>query len=498
MSFNLIAKQLDIASGGEQIVLVNEATATKHGIHPGDHIILSKKGVDEIICVVDTTTDVIGKRHIGIFKDIYEKYGIKNDADILITLFEKPISVEYIKKKIKGQQLSYGEIKTIIEDIVVDRLGVIEKTYFLSTIYNPGYSEEELYSLAKAMAETGSELSFDGIVGDKHSIGGIAGKGITPIVVAIVASFGVKVPNTSTRSITSPAGTTDMLETIVPMTFTVEQVKEFIEKENACMVWGGGLNIAPADEDLIRIETPMEIESYDKILVSILAKKIAVGDKFLVIDVPAGSEGKIHHQEDIISIKEHFTELGAKFGMKVVVSDRYPNSIDGNAAGPKLEMREVLYIFENHPAKSIQLENEAIRLAGILLELCGVAQTGEGEQKAREAMQNGSAFEKFKRIIAMQGGNRDVYSSELDSKAPSLTFRSVRDGAIKSIQNKKVLALGSLLGCPLDTSAGIYFYKKPGETISKGMNMFTIYATAPERLQLGAEYIKSNNLFEIV
>ena len=240
MSLYLIAKRIELETGGDHIVLINEDVAIEHGINAGDHIVISKKMGKEIVCVVDTSNSQIDRKHIGVYTEIYERYGIKDEDLLLISLFQKPLSVEYIKKKIKKHDLTYDEIHTIIDDIVHDRLGIIEKTYFLSTIYNPGYNNGELYGLTKSIANTGEMLHFDGIVADKHSVGGIAGKGITPLVVSIVSSFGVQMPNTSSRSITTPAGTTDILETVTNVAFTADQLKRMMDDMNAFMVWGGG------------------------------------------------------------------------------------------------------------------------------------------------------------------------------------------------------------------------------------------------------------------
>ncbi len=498
MSFTLTAKKLDLSSGGEYVVLLHEDTAENFGVHPGDHIILSKEKNHEFLCVVNTTKDDVNSKHIGLYEEVAQKYDIDSGDPILITLSTTPLSVEYIRKKIKKHELNYEEIEEILKDIVSGKLGVIEKTYFLSTIYNPGYNDEELYSLTKAMAATGEILHFDGIVADKHSIGGVAGKGITPLVVAIVSSFGVTMPNTSTRSITTPAGTTDILETAMKVNFTTKEVKDMIEKNHSCMVWGGGLNIAPADDELIRIERPLGIESFDKFLVSIIAKKIATGVNKLVLDIPMGEGTKISNPEDAKVLGDKFVTLGAKFGIDIQVHTREVKGIDGNAIGPVLEMREVLYIFENSPEKSKQLEQEAILLAGMLLEMCSIASVGNGYQMAQESLSNGNALTAFKRISQIQGGREDIHSSQFVPAQHSLRFMASIEGRINGIKNKDMIALARILGCPLDKAAGIYLHKTIGDQAVKGQPMFSIYASNEERLQLGLTYIQSHNLFEIV
>ena len=498
MSFSLLAKKLDITSGGDKIVLLHESVALEHGIHAGDHIIVSGKGYPETLCIVDTTDSSIEKHHIGLYREVWEPLGIHANVEILLALAVPSLAVGYIKKKIKKENLTYEEIYAIMEGIVSGKLGLIEKTYFLTTIYNPGYSKEELYFLTKAMAETGAMLQFGDKVVDKHSIGGYAGKGITPLVVAIAASYGLKVPNTSSRSITTPAGTTDMLETIMPISFPKEKLEGLMQDIGAFLVWGGGLNLAPADEELIRIERPLGVESNDKFIVSILAKKVAMGVTHLLIDIPAGIEGKIQLESEIDEIERKFKEIGERFNMQITVVRRYPKGIDGNGVGPILEMREVLYVFENSPLKSKQLENDAVRLAGMLLEIASIAESNGGEYMAREALKSGKAYAKFKEIVKKQGGKTHIASADFTPKAKELSFKSAITGEITFLHNHKVIALARLLGCPLDHHAGIYFSKKEGDTVKIGDRLFTIYTTTEDRFALATAYLQKEKLFDIV
>ena len=172
--------------------------------------------------------------------------------------------------------------------------------------------------------------------------------------------------------------------------------------------------------------------------------------------------------------------------------------IDGNGVGPKLEMREVLYIFENSSCKSIQLEDEAIRMSGLLLEMTGKAAPNMGEGLARDALAKGSAYEKFKQIIGEQGGDAAIGSDKLAPKAKSITFTSVIQGTIRSLYNKKVIEFARILGCPLDKDAGIYFYKSVGEKVGVKDKMFTAYSSTEDRLNLALGYMQKNNLFEII
>ena len=192
-------------------------------------------------------------------------------------------ALDTIKKKLVGKTLTYKEIYNLMDEISHKRLSDVLTAYFVAAGFSEGFTPDELYYLTKAIVKTGTELKFDGIVADKHSIGGVAGTRATMIVVPIIAAAGFKIPKTSSRAITSPAGTADVMEVFANVTFTPEQITNIVNKTGGCIVWGGHLGIAPADDVIIQVEEPLSFESMDKVIVSIMAKKIAVGANHLIL-----------------------------------------------------------------------------------------------------------------------------------------------------------------------------------------------------------------------
>ena len=169
------------------------------------------------------------------------------------------------------------------------------------------------------MVETGERLHFKGIVADKHSIGGVPGTRTTMIVVPIIAAAGFTIPKSSSRAITTPGGTADDMEVLADVEFTKEEIYKIIDKTKGCIVWGGSFNIAPADDIIIKVEEPLSFESYDKILVSIMAKKVAFGATHVVIDLPYGEMVKVHKEADAAILKEKFEKLAKRFKIKLRV-----------------------------------------------------------------------------------------------------------------------------------------------------------------------------------
>ncbi len=483
------SKKLDVSAGDPLIVLMNEKDAIEEGFHIGTKAMLCWKDVC-LYVTVDFTDSVVDPGELGLFNEVWEKYRIPSHDIVSLTISKPPESLDAIRKKIKGAKLGYDEIKKIMEDVSQRRLSTIEMTYFASTYYNPGFDDEEVYFLTKAMAETGTSFDFkngneDLVIADKHSIGGIPAKGVTPVLVPIIASCGLIIPNTSSRSITTPAGTSDMLEVVMPVILSKEKITEVVKKEKGCLVWGGGLDLAPADDILINIERPLRIESVDKFLVSIIAKKIPMQITKLIIDIPYGEGAKLETFEEVTEVEGHFEKLCSQFDIDVEVYKREAFGPDGNGVGPTLEIRDVLRIFERHPERPKNLESLIIDMTGRLLELAGVAKSGEGAPLARSKIENGEAGKKFWAIAIAQGAPKELTSDQLQLAPYTFDVDSEKNGIVSRIGIRQTVDIARALGAPFVKEAGIYFHKTVGDNVKTGDKLFTLYAMNPERLELG-------------
>ncbi|HYK08608.1 MAG TPA: thymidine phosphorylase, partial [Candidatus Eisenbacteria bacterium] len=233
---------------------------------------------------------------------------------------EKTIAIDAIRKKLVGKNLTYKEVFAIMDEIAHNKLGDVLTTYFAASGYAKGFTDEELYFLTKAMVETGEKITWhEKIVADKHSIGGVPGTRTTMIVVPIIAAAGFLIPKSSSRAITTPDGTADDMEVLSKVEFSREEIKEIVKATNGCIVWGGSFNIAPADDVMIHVEAPLLFESYDKIIVSIMAKKVAFGSNHVVIDLPYGKTVKVHRHADAEVLRDKFLFVAEKFGVKMRV-----------------------------------------------------------------------------------------------------------------------------------------------------------------------------------
>lgn len=411
------------------------------------------------------------------------------------------VAIDAIKKKLVGKHLSYHEIFSIMDEIANGRLGPVLMTYFAAAGFKEGFSEMELYSLTRAMVNTGPRLHFRGIVADKHSTGGVAGTRTTMILVPIIAAAGFKIPKTSSRAITSPSGTADTMEVVAPVMFSAKQIQHLVDRVGGCIVGDGHLGLAPADDILIQVEQPLAFESFDKIIVSVMAKKIASGANHLILDIPVGPTMKIGHFKDAEIIAKKFSFLANKFGITTVIDINEARQNAGRGIGPILEARDVFQVLEQAPERSLALEAKALRLAGKLLASCFADTPSmkhmDGETVAREMLVSGKALHKMREIIKNQGGNPHVTSSKLMPGSNRFELATRKHGKVAGINNKEISVICRILGCPTDKAAGMYLNRKLDETVDKGDILTTLYSSDKWRLKEAAETLKNIPIYTV-
>jgi len=501
MSFYLRSKNLDLGEDNDFNVILNRKDAERLGVREGEVTLIGFGEMELYADVMETDSKVL-EGEIGLFEEIWKQYDIENGSSVFVDIPEPSKSLDAISKKLLGKSLTEEELHMIMEDIGSRKLRETEIAFFISTFFNPGFNDEEIYWMTKGMAESGDILSFNGIrgngtlVADKHSIGGVAGKAITPTLVPILVEGGLIVPNTSTRAITSPAGTSDILEVVMPVALSKERVLEVVKETGGCMFWGGSLQLSPADDVIINVERSLRIQEFQKVLVSIVAKKVSMGISHILIDLPYGKGSKIERPEDVVMLDREFKKLFAKFGIKCETMKRNINKPDGRSVGPNMEIREALKILEQKEDRCQELEDVVITMAGKLFEMTSVSSKGEGKKLAREILETGRALEKFWNIAEAQGAVKRVESSDIAGASLQKDLLSDRDGEVKMINNIELVSIARALGNPKIKEAGIYINKMPGEKVKKGEKLLTIYATTDSRLQKGTGFLNIDKIFK--
>ena len=500
MSFYLRIKNLDIGEDNDFNIVLNRKDAERLGVREGEIAVVGLGEVELYANVMESDSKVM-EGEVGLFEEIWKQYGVDNGASVFLDIPEPSKSLEAISKKLLGHDLTQQDLEMIMSDVGSRKLRETEIAFFVSTFFNPGFNDNEIYWMTKGMAESGDILSFKGIrgngelVADKHSIGGVAGKAITPTLVPILVAGGLIVPNTSTRAITSPAGTSDILEVVMPVALSKEQVMDVVKKTGGCMFWGGSLSISPADDVIINVERSLRIQEFQKVLVSIVAKKVSMGVTNILIDLPYGKGSKIERVDDVSMLDREFKKLFKKFNIQCETIKRVVKGPDGRSVGPNLEIREALRILEREEHKCVELEAVILEMATRLFESTKVVERGKGKKFAQELLDSGKALEKFWEIAFAQGAVKKVESGDIRYGRLEYDLVSDRDGVVKSIDNTGLVSIARALGNPKIKEAGLYVHKMPGESVKKKDKLITIYATTENRLNNGKGVLDIDKLY---
>lgn len=490
----LKAKILDIETGGSPIVILNYKDSMRFDLHPEDRVKIRCDGkvMKAIIDIAHTKT--VSPGQIGFFSEAAETLRIKKNQIVTLQLDDKPASLHYIRKKLDGGTLTKKEIRTIVDDIVANNLSNIELTYFVSACYSRTMTDEETILLTKAMVESGETLKLNKkTIFDKHCIGGVAGNRTTMVVVPIIAAAGLICPKTSSRSITSPAGTADTMEVLTNVKIDLKKMKTIIGKTNACLIWGGALNLAPADDKIIRVERPLSIDAESQLIASIMAKKLSVSSTHILIDIPIGKGAKVETMAEALKLKHGFEIIGEKLGrfIKVIITDG--SQPVGNGIGPALEARDVLWLLMRDPRGPKDLEKKSVFMAARIFEMAGIP---NGEEKARNILDSGVAFKKMKEICIAQGlKTLDPDKLLLGKFVAHIT--APKPGRVKEINNNFISKVARVAGAPEYSGAGLYLYKHKNDRVKKGDVLFTIYSGNQQKLGYALELAKSMSPYKI-
>jgi len=484
---HLKAKLLGLGAG-RPVVIMHKETAEALDRHVDERVYVGYAGKNSkrIIAVVDIASHLVKPDEIIVSNEVAGYLGLKKGDAVDISIAPRPDSIFLIHRKLDCERFDKQKIKRIITDIVNNALTEAEIAYFVSAVYNCGMSMQETAWMTESIVETGQKLNLrKKIIADKHSIGGIAGNRTTPIVVAICSAAGLVIPKTSSRAITSAAGTADVIETIARVDFSISELKKIITKVNACMIWGGALGLAPADDKIIQVERLLKLDPEPQLLASIMAKKLAVGATHVLIDIPCGKTAKVTKQE-AKKLRKKFFWLARYFKIKLDCILTDGSQPIGNGIGPVLEMRDVLAVLKQLPSKPMDLEKKSLLLSSRLLELAGRAKKGKGMELAAQILQSGKAFEKFKQIILAQKGD----FNNLHLAPFSFTIKANKRCKIIEIDNKKINALARRVGCPADKEAGLYLYRHVGNILKKGEKFLAIYAKSKVKLKEAVAFYK--------
>ena len=440
----------------------------------GRHVVATLNVVDD--------ERIVGRGEVGLSQDAFALLGVEDGHEAFVDPAEPPRSMEALFRKIHGDRLGRQDFLAIVHDIAQRHYSKIELTAFVLATHRGDMDRDEVHYLTEAMVAAGRRLDWrEPQVVDKHCIGGIPGNRTSMLVVPIVAAHGLLCPKTSSRAITSPAGTADTMEVLANVQLPFERLAEIVRQHRACLAWGSSAELSPADDVLISVERPLALDSPAQMVASILSKKIAAGSTHLVLDMPIGPTAKLRSMAEAQRLRHLFEYVAARMGLslEVVITDgRQPV---GLGIGPVLEARDVMRVLENDPLAPVDLRQKALRLAGRLIECDPDVRGGDGFAMARDILDSGRALARMRAIIEAQG------SRHFDHHHPALgeltlEIRADTAGVVTAIDNLQMARIARLAGAPKVAGAGVDLMRKLGDPVQAGDLLYRVHAAHPSDL----------------
>jgi thymidine phosphorylase len=430
--------------------------------------------------------DLLHPDEAGLSEAAWALLGVEPGAPLTVRNVAPIESLSALRAKIYGHTLDDAQWRAIIDDVVAGRYSGLHLAAFVVACAAGTMELRETVALTRAMVDSGQRLSWPhATVVDKHCVGGLPGNRTTPIIVAIVAACGGIIPKTSSRAITSPAGTADTMETLAPVDLGLAQMRRVIELEGGCIVCGGAVGLSPADDQLIRVERVLDLDGESQLVASVLSKKVAAGSHQVLIDLPVGPSAKVRSVHSAQRLSRLLVAAGQALGIGVRCVQTDGSQPVGRGIGPALEAREVVAVLRNSSEAPADLRTRALALAGPLLEMAALAQPGQGCDLAAATLSGGRAWNKFVAICTAQGGLREPGQAphRIDAASP-------RSGRVAGVDNRRLARLAKLTGAPLAKAAGLVLHARIGDTVQRGQPILTLHAESRSELRYALDYLE--------
>jgi thymidine phosphorylase len=449
-------------------------------------VALRERRIIATLNVVDT--DLLTKGEAGLSTRAWQALNAASNDTVTVTHAPTLDSLSAMRSKIYGHRLDARALDAIVGDVAAGRYSDMHIAAFLSACAGGRMDLQETIDLTATMVNVGEVIDWGrSPIADKHCVGGLPGNRTTPIVVAIVAAAGLTMPKTSSRAITSPAGTADVMETLTRVDLDMTAMRRVVEREGGCFVWGGALTLSPADDVLIRVERPLDLDSDAQLVASVLSKKIAAGATHAVIDIPVGPTAKVRTEEDAHRLQALLEQVATAHGLQLKVLRTRGAQPVGRGVGPALEAHDVLAVLRGAASAPIDLRMRALALASELLEFCGHSAAGTGHSEAWRLLDSGAAWAKFQAICEAQGGLREPGFAPL--REPIVAERT---GYVSAIDSRRLARVAKLAGAPGAPTAGLVLHVRLGDRIERGMPLFTLHAQAPGEMAYSRGYLATH------
>lgn len=459
---------------------------TKVEIHGG------AKPIYAFLNIVDDE-NLVSPEQLALNTEAFSLLNLPEGSNITLALTPPPPSISSIKRKIAGNILSPAEYGGIIADIANRRYSNMDIASFL-VASGSFMTPPEVLALTEALVGN-QVINWDneGIVVDHHCLGGIPGNKTDIIITAIVAAYGLPIPKTASRSLSSCAGVADTMSVLANVDLDETLLKKLIRENRGALVCHSGLQIAMANRLISSVERQIGITQQQHLVASILAIKVAMGITHLVIDIPVGPNSRIKSTQDAMRLRKLIEYVGDQMGIEVdaVITDG--SEPIGNGIGAVLEARDVMKVLRNKDDAPQDLREKSLFLAGRIIDFDPKLRGGQGYFVAKEILNSGRALESMNRIIHAQG------------KAPQPTLGhltrdivAAESGYVESIDNTRINRIGVLAGASQNPGAGLDLLKKVGDRVEQGETLFRIHSMNSTDFGYANSAVDGNNGYTVV
>ncbi|GGK80222.1 thymidine phosphorylase family protein [Amphritea balenae] len=486
----LQARRLGIDTRQEPIIYLraDSPVCRSEGFSALSRVLVRTEQCQIIATLNIITGEMLRRGQIGFSESAWHRLKLNTNDSVWLSHPRPVQSLSHVRAKVYGHQLNKPQFQEIINDIVDGHYADVHLAAFITACGDDKLNDTEITALTQAMIDSGSRIDWgQPLVIDKHCVGGLPGNRTTPIVVAILAASGLTMPKTSSRAITSPAGTADTMETMTEVSLSLEQMKQVVQQEGACLAWGGSVRLSPSDDILIQVERALDIDSEGQLIASVLSKKIAAGATHVLIDIPVGPTAKVRSKEAADKLAASFNSVAAKLNLNIQILYTDGSQPVGNGIGPALEAKDVMAVLQNDTDAPQDLKQRALSMAGAMLEMSGTVEPDTGLEKATTLLENGLAWEKFCAICTAQGGIKQP------DEAPYL-FKLIADksGKVDQVDNRRLAQVAKLAGAPMDPTAGIEIHVKLGQQVQPHDPLLTIHAESSGELNYAVDYLENH------
>ncbi len=441
--------------------------------------------------VVDDNS-IVSPNELGLNTEAFKRLNLPEGANITLSLAGAAPSMTSIRRKIAGNILSAGEYNGIIKDIVAKRYSNMDIASFL-VASGSFMTTAEVLSLTESLI--GDEILHwdnENIVVDHHSLGGVPANKTDIIITAIVSAYGLPIPKTASRSLTSCAGVADTFAVLANVNIDEDKLRQLIKENRGAIVDYNNLAISTANKIIASVERSIGITQQQHIIASILAIKLAAGVTHLVLDIPVGATSRIKSTAEAMRLRKLVEYVGDMLNIEIdaVITDG--SEPIGNGIGAVLEARDVMKILRNKEDAPQDLLEKSLFLAGRILEFDPKLRGGQGYHVAKEILTSGRALEAINRIIYAQGKAPQAQLGHL-----TRDIVAAKAGVIESIDNQRITRIGILAGAAQYSGAGLDLLKKVGDTVEQGETLYRIHSVSTNDFAFANSIVDGNNGYEI-